>query len=159
MSITICLLDSCLPNSGVFVQLSQSPVSLCWLTAQKYTPLSSGSSFSTVKVPVRASFFVAGNLSSLKLLSYIWLLNAVVKTICFTASPGSCLYQYICRYELPLVWLQFIVADWPSAFHSSGVWVTLLPSVRPVWAKTKSHLVVQVTCLYHENWIAKITES
>ena len=119
----------------VFVQLSQSPVSLCSLTAQKYTPLSLNSSLSTVRDPVWASFFAAGNLSGLNPLSYWWSLYAVVKTICFIPSSGSCLYQYISRYVSPFVWLQSIVALSPSSFHSMSVWWTSLPSVRPVWKK------------------------
>ena len=77
-----------------------------------------------------------------------------MKTICFIPSSGSCLYQYIWSCAWSLVWLQSIVADWPSIIHSRGVWVTSFPSMRPVKEKEPA-----VTPLHHENWMDYIKSS
>ena len=58
-------MEECWHCTGVFVDLPCACVSLCLLTAQKYKPLSSGTRFFTVNVPLYVSGLVAENFSSL----------------------------------------------------------------------------------------------
>ena len=66
------------------------------------------------------SGLVAENFSSLNPGSYSRCVLEDVNSICFSISPGSCLYQYIWKKLESLLWLQCIVAFSPVSFHSTA---------------------------------------